>query len=118
MAIDGPATIKDTVAACYGGDADFAALFTADPGTTGTVVGEVSGGVPAYARKPVVWGAPVNGVITSGPMSFDIPAGTTLTHVAVCSLVSGANLLDRKSLANVTFGAQGTYVLTLTFTEI
>lgn len=115
MAIDGPASIKNTVATSYGGAATHLALFTADPGTTGTVVGEVAGG--GYARQPIVWGAAAAGVVTSAPMSFAIPAGTTLLYAAACSANSGNTLLDRKAIASVTLGGGGTYLATATFTE-
>jgi hypothetical protein len=107
---------KNSLATKYGTDAAFAALFTADPGTSGTVVGEVTGGSPAYARKAITWGAPSGGVITA-TVTFDVPASTTVTFAGVCSASTGANLLDRVAVTSQTFAAQGTYALTLTFTE-
>lgn len=107
---------KNSLATKYGTDATFAALFTADPGTTGTVTGEVTGGAPAYARKAISWGAPSAGVITA-TVTFDVPASTTVTFAGVCSASTGATLLDRVSVTSQTFAAQGTYQLTLTFTE-
>lgn len=53
-------------------------LHTADPGTTGA--SEVTGG--SYARQAVTWGAASAGVKSnSASMVFQIPAGTTITHV-------------------------------------
>lgn len=107
---------KNSLATKYGTDAAYAALFTADPGTTGSVTGEVTGGAPAYARKAVSWGAASNGVITA-TVTFDVPAGTTVTYAAVCSASTGATLLDRISVTSQNFATQGTYALTLTYTQ-
>lgn len=107
---------KNSLATKYGTDAAYAALFTADPGTSGTVVGEVSGGAPAYARKAITWGAPSAGVIT-GTVTFDVPASTTITFAGVCSAATGATLIDKGAITSQTFAGQGTYTLTLTFTE-
>lgn len=109
-------TMKNTLATAYGSAALFAALFTADPGTSGTVTGEVTGGAPAYARKSVVWSAAAGGVITA-TVTFDVPAGTTITYAAVTSAASGANLLDRVAVTSQAFASQGTYTLTLTYTQ-
>lgn len=109
-------TELNSLATKYGSDAVYAALFTADPGTTGSATGEVSGGSPAYARKAIAWGAASGGVIT-GTATFDVPAGTTVTFAGVCSASSGANLLDRGAVTSQNFAAQGTYTLTLTYTQ-
>lgn len=107
---------RNSLATKYGVDATHAALFTADPGTSGTATGEVAGGAPAYARKAITWGAAAGGVITA-QVTFDVPTGTTLTFAGVCSSVSGATVLDRVAVTSQAFASQGTYVLTLTFTE-
>lgn len=107
---------KNSLATKYGTDAGFGTLFTADPGTSGSVTGEVTGGSPAFARKALSWGAPANGVITASA-TFDVPAGTTVTFAGVCSASSGANLLDRVAVTSQAFGTQGTYTVTFTFTE-
>jgi hypothetical protein len=107
---------KNTLATAYGTAATYAALFTADPGGTGTVVGEVTGGSPAYARKAVTWGAPSAGVITAS-VTFDVPTGTTITFAAVCSAATGNTLLDKAAVTSQAFASAGQYVLTLTFTE-
>lgn len=107
---------KNSLASKYGTDAAYAALFTADPGGTGTVVGEVSGGAPAYARKAITWGAPSAGVVTA-TVTFDVPASTTITFAGVCSASTGSTLLDKGAITSQTFGSQGTYTLTLTYTQ-
>lgn len=109
-------TEKNSLATKYGTDAAYAALFTADPGTTGSVTGEVTGGSPAYARKAITWGAAAGGVITA-TVTFDVPAGTTVAYAAVCSASTSANLLDRVTVTSQNFATQGTYQLTLTYTQ-
>jgi hypothetical protein len=107
---------KNTLATAYGTAATYAALFTADPGVSGTVTGEVSGGTPAYARKAITWGAAASGAITA-TVTFDVPASTTVTYAGVCSASTGATLLDRAAVTSQAFSTQGQYVLSLTFTE-
>ncbi len=108
----------NSIATKFGTDAGFAAIFTADPGLTGTVTGEVTGGSPAYARKSISWGAAAGGVIT-GTVTFDVPAGTTVTYAGVCAsgTAGTADLKDRAAVTSQNFATQGTYTLTLTFTQ-
>lgn len=105
-------TQRDALAIEYGQDITHAALFTADPGTSGTVVGEVTGGT--YARQPITWSAPSDGVIT-GSVVFDVPAGVTVTHAAGCSAIVGDTLRDRVAVTPQAFATDGTYTLALTF---
>ena len=110
---------KNSLASKYAADALFASLYTADPGISGTATGEVTGGSPAYARKSIVWGAPANGVITAS-VTFDVPTGTTVTFAAVntAGTAAAADVRDRVAVTSQSFASQGTYVLTLTFTEV
>lgn len=108
---------KESLAIKYGADATHGALFTADPGTSGSVTGEVTGGSPAYARKALTWTAGASDGIVTASATFDVPTGTTVTHIAVCGGVSGANLLDRIAITSQTFSAQGTLVVNFTFTQ-
>lgn len=107
---------RNSLATKYGQDAAYAALFTADPGTTGSATGEVSGGSPAYARKAVTWSAPSGGAVT-GTVTFDVPAGTTVTYAGLCTGSTGGNLIDRVSVTSQTFSTQGTYQVTFTYTQ-
>jgi hypothetical protein len=115
MAING--TEKNTLATKYGTDATHVALFTADPGTTGTATGEVTGG--SYARKPITWGAVSNGVITGTVANIDVPA-STITHIGLCGGLTGANVIDRIALGTaVVFSVAGQAVISpLTFTQV
>src|SRR5512139_3713218 len=99
---------RNSLATKYGQDAAYAALFTADPGTSGSVTGEVTGGSPAYARKAITWGAPTNGVITA-TVTFDVPTGTTVAFAGVCTASTGATLIDRVAVTSQAFSSQGTY---------
>jgi hypothetical protein len=109
---------RNALATSYGAAAPYGALFTADPGTTGSATGEVTGGSPAYARKALTWGTASNSAITSAATSFD-PSGTTVTYFAVtASATAGtADLRDRVAITSQTFSSQGTYTITATYTQ-
>lgn len=111
-------SMKNSLATAYGTNAGFAAIFTADPGTTGTATGEVTGGAPAYARKAITWAGASNGVIT-GSVTFDVPAGTTVTYAGVCSSVTAgaATVQDRIAITSQNFATQGTLTVNFTFTQ-
>lgn len=109
---------RNALATSYGTNAPNGALFTADPGTTGTVVGEVTGGSPAYARKAISWGAAAASAITGAPV-FDVPSGTTVTYAGVTvSVTAGtADLRDRVAVTSQAFASQGTYTVTYSYTQ-
>lgn len=102
----------DAVAAIAG----YASLHTGDPGTTGA--NEVTGGTPAYARKPVTWAAAVAGTASaSAAVTFDVPAGTNVTHGGLWSAATGGTFRAGDDLpAPEDFGSQGTYDLTPSIT--
>jgi hypothetical protein len=89
----------------------FASLHTADPGATGT--NEVTGGSPAYARKAITWNAAASGNLdnNANPV-FDVPAGTTVTHVGLWSAVTGGTFYGSFDVTDEAFASQGTYTLT------
>ena len=109
---------RNAMATAYGTAAPYGAMFTADPGTTGTVVGECTGGSPAYNRKSMAWGAAATSAVVGAP-TFDIASGTTVTFAGVCVSVTPAtsDLRDRASVTSQAFSSQGTYALTATFTQ-
>ncbi len=109
---------RNALATNYGAQAPYGALFTADPGTTGTVTGEVTGGTPAYARKALNWGAAAASAVT-GTATFDVPTGTTITYAGVTVSVTAAtaDLRDRAAVTSQAFASQGTYALTATYTQ-
>jgi hypothetical protein len=107
----------------YATAAPYGALFTADPGTTGTATGECTGGSPAYARKALSWGAATTSgstaVATSAATAFDVAASTTVTYAGVCvSATAGtADVRDSNTVTSQAFASQGTYTLTATYTQ-
>lgn len=113
------AAMKNILANAYsnqtpGTAAAFAALYTTAPG--GTAGTEPSGGSPAYARKSISWGTSSSGVVV-GTCTFDVPSGTTIVGAGVHTLVTAGTYLDGASVTSQAFASQGTYALTLTFTE-
>ena len=108
------ATQKNTLATAYGTAATYAALYTTAPG--GTAGTEVTGGSPAYARKALTWGAASGGVITV-TVTFDVPTGTTVVGAGVHTAVTAGTYLDGGSVTSQAFASQGTYALTLTYTQ-
>ena len=108
------ATQKNNLATAYGAAATHAALYTTAPG--GTAGTEPSGGSPAYARKAISWGAPSNGVIT-GTVTFDVPSGATIVGAGVHTAITAGTYLDGGSVTSQAFASQGTYQLTLTYTQ-
>lgn len=64
----------------------YLALFTSDPGETGSLSGEVSTSGTAYARKAVTFAAASSGSsATNATVTFDAATASwgTITHVAV-----------------------------------
>lgn len=106
---------KNSLATKYSTDGAYMALFTADPGTTGSATNEVTGG--SYARVAISWGAASGGVIT-GTATINVPASTTITYAAVCAsgTAGTADLKDRVAITSQTFATAGTYAATATFT--
>ena len=105
LMLDALRGVNPTVAAAY------ASLHTADPGESGT--NEVTGGSPAYARKAVTFGAASGGSMAASTQPvFDVPGGTTVTHVGFWSAVSGGTFLGSADVTDEAFASQGTYTLT------
>lgn len=107
---------REELALRYAAICTYLSLHTADPGTTGA--NEVSGGVPAYARKAITWNAgTVDGSIVSDPITFDVPAGTDITHVGMWDAVLAGNYRDSRAFT-ISFPSQGTVTLTVTYNQI
>lgn len=109
---------RTALAAAYATAAPNAALFTADPGTTGAATGEVTGGTPAYARLAAGWGTAANSTV-SGTATFNVPAGATVAFagVTVSATAGTADVRDRVAVTSQAFSSQGTYALTSTYTQ-
>ena len=71
---------RNALVTAYTAAAPYGALFTADPGTSGTVTGEVTGGSPAYARKALNWSA-ASASASTGSGVFDVPSGRLWAQV-------------------------------------
>lgn len=111
------ATTRQSLADQYKTLGTWVALCTADPGTTGTISNEATGGSPAYARKQTTWTSSTGGVVNGSAVTIDVPAGT-YTHMALCSASSGAaTMIDKSDIVDVVMSSQGQIVVTPTFTQ-
>lgn len=106
---------RENVAVAYGVAATYGALYTTVPaGTAGT---EVTGGSPAYARKPLTWtGGSVDGVVTA-TATFDVPTGVTVRGAGVHTALTAGTYLDGAAVVEQAFASQGTYTVTYTYTQ-
>jgi len=107
---------RENLAVAYAAAATHAALFTTQPSgsTPGT---EVTGGSPAYARKAISWSqGAVDGQVTA-QVVFDVPSGVTVRGAGLYTAVTGGTYLDGVTVTDQAFASQGTYTLTLTFTQ-
>jgi hypothetical protein len=106
--------LRTTLSDAYKAAATFGDLYS----TTGaTAAGTaISGGAPAYASIGFAWGASANGVVSTGGTVFNIPSGATVAGFGVKTGVAGA-YLDGGPLTSQSFASQGTYTLTLTYTQ-
>jgi len=67
-------------------------LHTANPSTTGA--NEITGGTPAYARKPITWTAAAAGVTdNNAALDFDVPAGATVTFFGLWTAITAGTFL-------------------------
>lgn len=106
---------RETLAIAYGAAATHAALHTAVP-SQGTPA-EVTGGAPAYARKPLTWAAGGSDGVVTASATFDVPTGTTVTHAGLWSAITAGNLLDYVTLTSQTFNSQGQLTVNFTYTQ-
>lgn len=90
--------------------ADFVSLHNNAPGATGA--NEISGGVPAYARKAITWNAATADILShfNQPV-FDVPA-TTVKYAGFWSLATGGTFYGFIDVDDEVFAAQGQYTLT------
>ncbi len=109
------ATQKETLAVAYGTAATHAALYTTAPGASAGT--EPTGGSPAYARKALTWVAGASDGVVTATATFDVPAGATIVGAGLHTALTGGTYLDGGSLTSQAFASQGTYTLTLTYTQ-
>ncbi len=78
---------------------------------------ELSGG--DYARQPVTWTSPVNGLIRpNADRVFSVAAGAVVAGWRGYSALTGGTDYDGAALTQVTFNNAGTYTLTAAATGI
>lgn len=106
------AAMKNILANAYKGAATHAALYTTAPGSSqGT---EPTG---IYSRKVLTWGSASAGVVSASTVIFDVPAGTTIQGAGVHSALTAGTYYDGAPVASQTFSSQGTYALTINYTQ-
>lgn len=101
----------------YGTLATHGAIFTTVPADDNTPGTEPTGGSPAYARIPLVWDAPVDGVSTA-VAKFDVPAGTTIVGTGIFDALTAGNYIQGKQEASLDFPSQDTVTVTFTYTQV
>lgn len=112
------ATTRQSVANHYSSLGNYIGLATGNPGTTSAPANEVTGGSPAYARKSFTWTPSTGGVVNGAATALDTPANT-ITHVILCSGVSGSNMIDWADISpDVVMSAQGQVVVTPVYTQL
>jgi len=109
-------TSKNTLATYYGTQATQVGLATAAQSTTSTITSELTGGSPAYARVATTWGSAGSGIITGSAVTINVPTTNTVTYALLCTASTGATLFDWCSVTSTTYNAQGSAVVTPTFT--
>lgn len=84
-------------------------LHTAEPDANGS--SEVTGGT--YARKAISWAAASAGTsASSAEVVFDVPTGTTITHLGYWSASTAGTFYGSRALdTSQTFSSAGTYTL-------
>ena len=91
----------------------YLALFTGNPGETGSYTDEVTGG--AYIRQAVVFGAPTGGTVSNtGVITFPVATADwgIITHFAIINAVTGT--VDKM----LTYGALGSTETILTGNQL
>jgi hypothetical protein len=107
--------MKNILSDAYKAAATHASLHTTGfSAATGS--NEISGGSPAYARKANSWSASANGV-TSSTVTFDVASGVTVIGAGVWSAITAGTYYDGATVTSQAFSSQGTYQLTLTYTQ-
>lgn len=81
---------------------------------------ELTGGTPAYARKPITWTAPVNGVVRpTVDLVFSIPANSTVASwQGFNALTAGTSYGGSTFASTETYANQGEFKLTATSSGI
>jgi hypothetical protein len=110
------ATSRQALADAYKALGNWIGVATGDPGTTNTPANEVVGGTPAYARKQTTWTSGSGGALTGTAATVDVPAGT-FTHVLLASAATGATMVDKADVTDVTMSLQGQLIVSATYAQ-
>lgn len=107
MAIDNVAT-RNALVDYFTSISPYGALFSTAPsgGSAGT---ELTGGSPAYARKPITWPAAASGASTGSTLTFDVPSGATVAGFGYYSALTAGTYRAGVGLTTQTFASQGQY---------
>ena len=105
---------KQSLATHYGTLFTHGSVHTADPGTTGA--SEVTGGTPAYARKPLTWTAGTTGTGTASA-TYDIPSGITAAWGGIWSALTAGTFRDTVDIVDQAFASQGQLTINYTYTQ-
>jgi len=100
---------KDALLNGLAGAASHVSLHTADPSTNGA--NEVSGG--SYTRETLPWATASGGSLTTNDaVVFDVPAGTTISHIGYWSAATSGTFYGGVQLdQSQTFATAGTYTI-------
>lgn len=99
--------------------ADHGATLITHIGLVDDLGNELTGGSPAYARKPVTWTAAAAGSISpTADTTFDVPAGATVGGWRGYSALTLGTDYGGADLTHEVFAGQGTYQLLAAGTAI
>ena len=103
---------KQVMLEAFTADAAYTSLHSALPDDSGS--DEISGGLPAYTRQPVEWGAfdTVDSIPSAVDLEWDIPPGTDITHLGYWTAPNGGVFLGWRPLSDPeSFTGQGFHTI-------
>lgn len=111
-------SMRNALATAYKNAAVYGALFSGDPGTSGSATNELTGGSPAYARVALSWGSASNSAVSTTSTTFNVASGSTVAYFGVTTsgTATTADVQDSVAVTSQPFNSQGSYQITATFT--
>lgn len=88
----------------------YLALYTTDP-TDADVGTEITGGAPAYARKPITLGVEANGTVANSAAVSVNPPTAAVTHWGIRDALTAGNLMYHGPFESPIDTASGTPVV-------
>ena len=112
-------TLRNALAGAYANACTHGALYSTAPGVNAGT--ELTGGSPAYSRQPLTWSAPANSAVTASA-TFNVASGATVAGFGChsASAPSGSpdtTFRDGSSLPAQPFVSQGSYAISVTYTQ-